>query len=266
MLCQIRRGCKVCRKVMLVNTVQGGWLSIHVRLSQNNPESQASKTHLKGDGKSGMHQPTCKGHHLPVSLITGLLQVWRESSLYKTLECKSTLEPATPPFSSPVLPDRDASVLQQDLEAGITLHITNEPAARHFRLSPPLPASPQPLSSPLGTVEQSLPVPPGSQPMIWKRKRQSWDLNPGLGTSNAHILSTKKIPWASNCLGKTRYVSSLAFKVSVLLTLLISASISNLARTASALIISGVLFELPCKYSLYGILALHLSSLMWLMA
>lgn len=147
MLCQIRGGCKVCRKVMLVNTLQGGWLSIHIRLSQNNSERQASKTHLKGDGKSGMHQPTCEGHHHPVSLIMGLLQVWRESSLYKTLECKSTLEPATPPFSSPVLPDQDASVLRQNLEAGITLHITNEPAARHFRLSSPLPASPQSLSS-----------------------------------------------------------------------------------------------------------------------
>ena len=45
----------MCRKVMLVNTVQGGWLSVHIRLSQNNPEIKASKTHLKGDGKSGMH-------------------------------------------------------------------------------------------------------------------------------------------------------------------------------------------------------------------
>lgn len=150
MLCQVYRGCKVCRKVMLVNTMQGGWLFIHIRLSQNNPEREASKTHLKGDGKSGMHQPTCEGHHHPVSLIMGLLQVWRESSLYKTLEYRSTLEPVTPPFSSPTLPDRDASVLQQNLEAGMTLHITNEPVAGHLRLSSPLPALPQSLSSQLG--------------------------------------------------------------------------------------------------------------------
>ena len=75
MLCLVLRGCKVCRKVMLVNTVQGGWVFIHIRLSQNNSEREASKTHLKGDGKSGMHQPTCEGHHHPVSLIMGLLQV-----------------------------------------------------------------------------------------------------------------------------------------------------------------------------------------------
>lgn len=117
MLCRVCRGCKARERVTLGSAMQGPWLSIHTRLPQNNPERDASKTPLKGDGKNGIYQPTW--NHCCVSPIMAPVQVWGEGSLFKTLKRKSACK--HPP---PALPVREASVLQQNLEQGMTIPFT----------------------------------------------------------------------------------------------------------------------------------------------
>lgn len=131
------------------------WLSPHTRLPQNNPEREASKTHLKDDGKSGMHQSTWEGHHHRVSPSMGPMQVWRALCIkHSNVNQRWSLQ--APRALAP--PDRDASGLQQNLEARMTLLFTSlmnswpgvsDSHLLCLRLLSPCPAS-------LGTIEQSL--------------------------------------------------------------------------------------------------------------